>query len=533
MQKAKYLILFLLANISTLTFAQDTGNFTQFFFNPYTLNPSFAGIDGRGAMFLSYRKQWSGIVGGPTISSFSYHTPLKSRLSIGINVANDKRGLLSNSGLFLTAAYSVPLGEASYLRFGLSGGGSWNTVDLTKIPSQTIANDPALLNLLNQSASVIGNFGASLHLKSFHAGFVLPNLFTPSYISQDAFTVSEVKPFEAFVVHASNRFYFADNKHIFEPYVLYRVNNGLPSQYEVAGVLHLNHVIWLGGSLKQEFGISAFGGLKLKNRFAVGGSYTLKNTGVNELSFPTYEIHLSLLGGASKSKSKSKSQTHLPSYSFVDTELKKLSSKEKLAQKKKEEALAKKKQQEELAKKEAEAKKVQEAEAKKVHEAEAKKAHETELARIAAEEKVKQKELATTKPAQEQKSTIEEKKPAEEPVKEVAADPKANILTNWIMTKENSFNNNHETVTRGRHPQELESGNYLIVGVFVSEPNARNLARKFVDTGFNANYGFLTEKNLWYIHLFVGNDINVTRTERDKYRRMPMFRNAWLLTVQN
>ena len=629
MRKAKYLILFLLAYISTLTFAQDTGNFTQFFFNPYTLNPSFAGIDGRGAMFLSYRKQWSGIEGGPTISSFSYHTPLKSRLSIGINVANDKRGLLSNSGLFLTAAYSVPLGEASYLRFGLSGGGSWNTVDLTKIPSQTIANDPALLNLLNQSASVIGNFGASLHLKSFHAGFVLPNLFTPSYISQDAFTVSEVKPFEAFVVHASNRFYFADNKHIFEPYVLYRVNNGLPSQYEIAGVLHLNHVIWLGGSLKQEFGISAFGGLKLKNRFAVGGSYTLKNTGINELSYPTYEVHLSLLGApksTNKNKSKAKASHPLSTYSFVHTELPKktrtdlINEKYNAAIAKADKAFAAKSW-EEARLDYYEAQKFKPAEQypktriaeidkiisydthiKKANSELAAKSYEQALADYEAasalhpNEKYPQEKIAEIKAlmagvtdAQELekkykeaiskadaafkakdystaklyytsalglkskeaypqdelkeidrlmavttvvKTDTEVKKPVKETTLPIRETPKEVVKEQVVETRKEPVER-HETFTRGKHPLELKAGNYVIVGAFGSGANAKNMARGLVDRGFNANYGFLTEKNLWYVHVFVGDDINGARTQRDKYRKMPLYSEAWLLTIQN
>ena len=327
MRIAKSLIFIIMALFFNLSFAQDTGNFTQFFFNPYSLNPSFAGIDGRPAVFLAYRKQWSGIEGGPTISNFSFHTPLKAGLNVGMSAANDKRGILSNSGLLLSAAYSLPLGESNYLRFGLSAGGSFNTVDLLKI-SEAVLSDQALTTVLNKNTSIIGNAGISLHVKTFHIGVAMPNLFAPSYVSKDAFSITEVRAFEALVIHASNRFYFADNKHVFEPYFVYRSNTGLPSQYEVAGVLHLNHVLWIGGSLKQEFGISAFGGIKLNKSLALGGSYSLKNTGINELNFPTFEIQLSFLAGTSnsnqKSNSKSKTSTHIPSYSFVDTEIKKL-----------------------------------------------------------------------------------------------------------------------------------------------------------------------------------------------------------------
>lgn len=646
MQKSKYLILFLLATFHQLTFAQDTGNFTQFFFNPYTLNPSFAGLDGRGALSLAYRKQWSGIEGGPTIANFSYHAPLKAGLSMGVNVANDKRGLLSNSGLLITMAYSVQLGETSYIRFGLSGGGSWNTVDLDKIESQNLGNDPALINLLNQNASVIGNAGISLHLKSFHMGASLPNLFTPTYVSEDAFTVTEVKPFEAIVVHASNRFYFANNKHVFEPYALYRINTGLPSQYEFAGVLHLNHVVWVGGSYKQEFGISGLGGIKVNNKFAIGGSYTLKNTGINELSFPTYEIQLSILGGPSKSKSKSKSKTHQPpTYSFVHTELPKRTKAQELNDKynaaiaKADKALAAKNYEESrldyyeaLKYKPNESyPKTKVAEIDKIISYDAKiKTANSEFAAKNYNQALTDYEAASTLNPKEQypKDKIAEIKAllaAAQPVvndtdrrykdaleradramasknyeearkfyqealqlKPTESYPKAQVkeaekgiiyiadvkkadselsaksyeqaladyedasrlFPNEPYPKEKiaqlkallAANNQvipdvvperHETVKRGTNAQELKSGNYVIVGVFGSITNAKNYAVKLVNSGSNANYGFLTEKGLWYVHIFVGNDINETRAERDKFRKMPIFRNAWLLTVQN
>jgi len=645
MQKSKCLILFFLVSFCRLTFAQDTGNFTQFFFNPYSLNPSFAGIEGRGALFAAYRKQWSGIEGSPTIANLSYHGPVGQRLSLGVNVANDKRGLLTNSGALITLGYSIPLGEASSLRFGISGGGSWNTVDLNKLQSQNTGNDPALNNLLNQSASVIGNAGLSLHIKSFHIGAALPNLFTPTYVSEDAFTVTEVKPFEAVVIHASNRFYFADNKHIFEPYAVYRINNGLPSQYEFAGVLHLSHVVWLGGSYKQDFGISGLGGIKINNKFALGASYTLKNSGENELNFPSYEIHLSILTGSSKSKSKSKNTKTMPTYSFVNTEIPKKTRTElmndnyaaaiakadkafgtknyelarldyyeaqkfkpsenypktkiaeidkllaydsklkmannELAAKKYEQALAdyeaasainpneqypKDKIAEikallvpksieadgdkryrdaitkgdlAMASKNYEEAKLSYNEALKIKPTEVyPKLQITEAQKaIAYQSNIRKadSELSTKSYVQAltDYQTASELFPDEQYPKDQIAKINALLATTTVEKAPVVVPERHETVKRGVNAQELKPGNYVIVGVFGAVANAKNLTRQIVESGLNANYGFLTEKKLWYVHIFTGNDINTTRTERDKYRQQPMFKNAWLLTVED
>ena len=62
----------------SLVSAQESATFTQFYMNPYRINPAYAGIDGQGAMFLTYRKQWAGIEGAPTIMNFSYHNTSKA-----------------------------------------------------------------------------------------------------------------------------------------------------------------------------------------------------------------------------------------------------------------------------------------------------------------------------------------------------------------------------------------------------------------------------------------------------------------------
>lgn len=499
MQKAKFIALILLS--TNLLQAQDISNFTQFFFNPYTINPSFAGTEGRGAVFLAYRKQWSGIEGGPTIANLSYHAPIKSGLSWGMNVANDQRGLLSNSGLLFTAAYSISLDDSKYIRFGLSAGGSWNTVDLQKI--QNLGTDPALANLINQNASIIGNFGISAHLKSFHIGVAMPNLFSPSYVSEDAFTLTEVKPFQALTIHASNRFYFSQDNYVFEPYVVYRINNGLPSQYEIAGVLHINHLIWVGGSLKQEFGISGFGGAKINKSLAVGGSYTLKNTGGNELNYPSFEIQLSYLLGPSNNKMKPKGkQPDLPLYSFTDTEKKKakkpLVTPAQLA--------AEKKRQEDLARKKAEeirlAKAEEEKQAQLKAEAERRKAEEL------AAQHAKEDSIAHTQLEEHQTAMHEDS----------LAHP---------------VNERHETVNKGSHVNELPVNNYVIAGVFGSGANAKKYAESLTKLGFSAGFGHLTKKNQWYVYVFNNADINTTRGARDEFRKFKILQNAWLLTVTN
>ena len=642
-------------------YAQDQTNFTHFYLNPYLINPSYAGIDGRASLMLLYRKQWSTIKDGPQIGNVTLHAPISRRISFGISATDDQKGLLHSSGGMLSFAYNMPLSPQSFFRFGMSGGIASNSVDLQKLE----LSDPALANLLNNNLSVQGNAGLSVHLNTFHAGISLPVIFAPSYVSKDAFTITEIDPFQSIIFHFSNRFYFNNDRNVFEPYAMYRMIDGLPPQFEVAGILHLNHAVWVGGSYKEDFGISALGGIKLRNTLAIGAAYTLKNSGINELNSPTYEVSVGLLFG--------KRRNETPLYSFVHTEKEKIkkkgkSSSELIAEKRKQDEIArkkaldetaKKKQQEEIAKKqeminaqraqEAEkkkqedelkrqqalaqqqarqnqalqtqpvqaqntttnadalkkqqeeaARKQQEEVARKQQEEAAARRQQEELARKQQEETArKQQEEASRKQQQElarrqqeevrrKEAELAERRRQEEALakaqREQQAQPEeytSTIRKDTIVVKHKPrFNHidasmevlnvevtehneqdekeriarlaanagdpdaqhdggnhpnseRHEFVKKGTHKNELDIADYVVTGVFKQESNARQFADGLKKLGFKAKYGHLTEKAVWYVYLHQGTDINEARTERDRYRKMKIFRDAWLVTVHN
>jgi type IX secretion system PorP/SprF family membrane protein len=513
--------------------AQNQSNLSQFYLNPYILNPSYVGVDGKTSMSLIYRKQWAGFTGSPAISNFSLHTPVNKRVSTGLSVNNDKRGILNTSSFQLTFGYNVQLAETSMLRFGISAGGSWNTIDLKKLDN---VKDNALGNLVGGHASLLGNAGVSFHSKTFHMGVAIPSIFQPSIVSSDGFAITAVKPFQSIVLHGSNRFYFANNKHVFEPYLVYRLNSGLPSQFELAGLLHLNHTVWVGGSYKQDFGISALAGLKVKNSLALGVSYGLQSAGENQLNSPSFEIGLNFLFGTHKKG------TH--TYSFVDTHKEK---EKKVAPHSAAAILAQKKQADELARKKMNAaelvkKQAQEAEDKK-KEQEALAKHQAEVNRLIEERKnivvkpTTRKDSVVHNPRftqtiQEQTEPIkQEGHPEHEKEQLQRLDLHADDPTAHHNEPAHPNAERHEFVKRGNHEKELEIADYVIGGVFKSEVNAKHFSDGLDQLGFDTHFGHLTEKNLWYVYVLKSDNINRAREECARVRKMKLLRDAWLLTV--
>ncbi len=481
---------------------QDISNFTQFFLNPYTLNPSYAGIEGRSAFFAAYRKQWTTVEGGPVLANLTYHTPLKNKINLGLNFNSDSRGITKTSSILVTGGYAIPLDKTSWIRFALSVGYGSNIVDINKLGT---FNDPAFANLLSKNSFLLGNAGVSFHKKTFHGGIGLPYIFQPVYLSNDAFSVTALQPFRSVILHASNRFYFNNDKNIFEPYAIYRINNGLPAQFELAGVVHLENVVWVGASYKQQFGISALGGVTIKNMFAVGFSYSIKNSGVNQLASPSFEIQLGYVMGE-KNKD-------VEVYSFVDTQ----------------KAKTHKKTNAELA---AEHKKLLAAEAKKKEEEDQKKKLLAAKQKEEAEKKLREEELAkTTTPVVEDK-TVGDVQHSDEQDKlkrlETHADNPTEEHNSEVV---HPHAERHEFVKRGGHQEELALGNYVILGVFRSRHNAENFNKGLTAMSFASDFGFLSANGLWYVHLAETDDINEARAERDRYRKMKIARDAWLLTV--
>ena len=89
----------------------------------------------------------------------------------------------------------------------------------------------------------------------------------------------------------------------------------------------------------------------------------------------------------------------------------------------------------------------------------------------------------------------------------------------------------HEYAKEGNNKNELDASDYVVTGVFATESNARTFSDGLKKLGFKAKYGRSTEKDVWYVYLVKTGDINTARAERDRYRKMKIFRDAWLLTI--
>jgi type IX secretion system PorP/SprF family membrane protein len=454
--------------------SQISPSSSMFFVNLYQINPSYAGLEGRPVFNLSHRQQWVGVDGAPVTTRLTFDMPIKYGVSAGAEIYSDERSILRTNSVTFTVGYAVHFSPKSVLRFGLSGGVGFRNIDFDQVENPS---DPALQDAIDNNVYLDGNFGISFQTGYFLFGVALPNFFEPNLNNTSSFKNGSFAPLDEILFNASYRFYFALDDMFFEPSLIYRLNQVMPDQFEVAGIFYLRNLLWFGGSYRQEYGASAMLGLTLNKQFMIGYSYGIGSAKLPGIGASTHEIQLSIALGKRTQKSASSSEIFV---SYVDTD------------------------------------------------------------RVYPDQRVKQqketKTIAKVTPVTPIIVEIEE--PVEEEEEQVV---KEAVRTSehddprLVMTRGRKVSNvttiRSETVYEGISDFELPKGNYIIVGEYKDESEARQYYNRLGNEGYRAEFGYVSRKRMWMVYIYRSDSKIGFRKKVLETRSNPDFKEAWILSV--
>ena len=461
--------------------SQDVPLYTHYYANPYIYNPAYAGIEGRPIVSLTHRQQWLGIEDAPVTSNLTFHMPVVGGFSMGLNVTQDNYGIFKSSTALLSVGYNINLGYNQYLAFGMSGGVGSQQID----PTGLDLSDPALSGVLDQGAFLDGNAGIAYHIAGLSIGVSLPNIFKTSIYPTADFDTGELGLIRNYMVTADYMIYFGNNEYIFQPYGSYRSFEGYSSQYEAGGIIHIKHLLWAGGSYRQDFGANFFLGVKLKSAFSVAYAYEMPLTSAEGINKTSHEIHLNLAFGKKTSRAK-KYSTFLASKRPT-----------KIMKKRKEPKI------------------------------------EPVIEDSVAIEEPLPEEVVNVLDSLNQGGNkirlIIENEPPEksdridEPLTRDSVEqtvPEVEVIEPAAITK------------KGGHPFELDKGHYIIVGAYGVAANAIRADDKLLSQGYDSDFGFSSDRNLFYVYILSENSAAGARQKRDELRKIPAFSKAWYLLVE-
>jgi type IX secretion system PorP/SprF family membrane protein len=282
-------------------------------FNKFLVNPAVAGLDGFTSVNLTAREQWLGMPNAPRTHSVSAQTRLikgsfilsknsvrkvtsqasrDSRVGVGLNIFNDKNGLVDRTGFQGTYAYHIEMDE-SELSFGLAASifqFSINKSKMTLLESgdETIDNSDLAMWIPDL------NFGMFYSAKNYYGGLSIEQL-TQSSIQFGYSGYNEYRLYRHYNLMGGYR-YDINRDYSIEPSFLMKISDQARAQLDINAKLYIQNEYWAGVSFRTGSAFVLMGGVSVdKYHFGYAFDYNLNS--ISKHSFGSHEFVIAVKFG--------------------------------------------------------------------------------------------------------------------------------------------------------------------------------------------------------------------------------------------
>ena len=227
---SSFLILLILLPISS--FSQTSSNQLQYLINPSVLSPALFDPDLHFSGFITYRSEWTGFQGKPTVALLDISGTLKNKMYLGGEIRYQSASVFRSFFLALKYAYRIRILDDQYLTLGINGVFYQNILDLN---AATIL-DPAdpLIRGQERITQSKGNIGAGLaySFRNFTVCFYAPMLLNSSS-AYDPLVEGSLSLPQNMLVYLSNDF-IINRQWLVKPTFRFNILTGIPSFFELS-----------------------------------------------------------------------------------------------------------------------------------------------------------------------------------------------------------------------------------------------------------------------------------------------------------
>lgn len=245
----------------------------QYFVNPFAYNPAAVGAAGQTQFHTSFKKQWTGTDGSPTLASVTFEKPL-DRLSLGANLTNLAEGPFNSLSTQLTAGYRFQMSNRpkQWLSFGLSVGFRLNTLRTGRIDDP---DDPAVASYSNPGMVLDGGLGVRYRYERFTLGLAIPRLTNTLPYENDNALLGGFQPWNHLIGSAAYDFipHLTDWK--ITPTLLYHYAADFDSQWEGMLMASFRKKFWGGVGYRQRYGANVLAGADITPLIGFTYAYSL------------------------------------------------------------------------------------------------------------------------------------------------------------------------------------------------------------------------------------------------------------------
>ena len=286
----KYIVL-IAGFLPIFLMAQQDPQFNQYFFNPLSINPAYAGSRGTLSAIALHRSQWVGFDGAPTSQAFAIHSPSKNKKNgIGFQIIRDEIGPKSTIAVSGVYAYKIKLGRGK-LGFGLRASAFNYTFNWDEIEYR---DNTSTLNV-GKETYLIPSFDYGMYYsdrKNF-VGFELTHLNEGRIgVQVDNINIDNTVQQQAQLIITAGRAFVFNRYVTLKPSILIRSVKNQPAFIDLNASILLKEKLWLGLSYRRGFGVVAIAEYNITRHLRFGYSFDISLTSLNRRNGGSHEIFL-------------------------------------------------------------------------------------------------------------------------------------------------------------------------------------------------------------------------------------------------
>lgn len=277
----------LLLTTSLNGIAQQDAIYSQYMFNPFAINPAYAGTRNSMSAVILHRSQWVGIDGAPTTQTATIHAPVnKYNFAWGVNLAHDKLGPNRNISGGLTGAYHVKFRE-SKLSFGLRAG-FYNSILNKNLLNFKEDGDVFDVGGVSSSTVPSFDFGAYYYKTKFYVGLSATHLWSGNFKYDDLPNANMY--LRTHVMLAAGYVFEISQKFVLKPSVLIKSTSTTPLNVDLNVSALFYKKFWLGISFRNSSSVNFLLDMNVTDYLRIGYSYDLLINQLSQYSKGTHEV---------------------------------------------------------------------------------------------------------------------------------------------------------------------------------------------------------------------------------------------------
>jgi type IX secretion system PorP/SprF family membrane protein len=286
----KLIVILFLFNLSSTIYGQQDALYSQYMFNPFAINPAYAGSRNSISTTLLHRSQWLGLDGAPHTQSFSMHSKIgASGLAIGGSFAHDVIGPSRNFYTALTGAYHLKL-NIGHLAFGLRTG-LFNSILNQGLVSFDNQSDDFNTGGKQSALAPSFDFGTYYYSNRFFAGISVNHL-TKHKLNFSAFpNNSSIYLKRHYMLNVGAVFETSKNLAL-KPSFLLRYSEGSPLSLDVNMSILYKAKWWLGVSIRNLNSLVFLTEFNITNYFRAGYAFDLSLNKLKSFNNGSHEIFI-------------------------------------------------------------------------------------------------------------------------------------------------------------------------------------------------------------------------------------------------